>query len=129
MEKSYLIVYKNNNIGMKRIADISAEPYVKYAISGIPILRDGYSVVQSAESEGYFGSELYDAWHTFLGVRSGKLVLVGAKCGRTQMPYLMEVLGMNNSIKLDGGGSFIMHSGDLTVSTRENRRIHNVITW
>lgn len=126
---STLIVYKDNKLEMKCIADISKENNVKYAISGIPILKGGYSAIQYAESEGYFGSEMYDAWHTFLGIRNDKLVLIGAKCGRTQMPYLMEILGMNDSIKLDGGGSFIMHSGDLAKSTFENRRIHNIITW
>ena len=34
---STLIVYNDNRIEMKRIADISKEPDVKYAISGIPI--------------------------------------------------------------------------------------------
>ena len=122
-----LIVHNNNGIEMKRIADISKETNVKYAISGIPILKNGYSVINT--DEGYFGNEMYNTWHTFIGIRGDKLVLIGARCTKTQMPFLMEVLGMNDSIKLDGGGSFIMHSGDLTASTNENRRIHNIITW
>lgn len=122
-----LIVHNNNSVEMKRIADISREINVKHAISGIPILKNGYSVINT--DEGYLGNEMYNTWHTFIGIRFDKLVLVGAKCTKTQMPYLMEVLGVNDSIKLDGGGSFIMHSGELTASTSENRRIHNIITW
>lgn len=124
-----LIVYNDNQVDIKQVTDISKERKVKYAISGIPILKGGYSVINTYSSEGYFGSELYNTWHNFIGIRDDKLVLVGAKVGRGQMPYLMEVLGINDCIKLDGGGSFILHSGDLTVSTEEYRRIHNVITW
>ena len=125
-----LIVYNDGQVGMNYINDISKVPNVKYAISGIPILEDGYSVpLERIKDEGYDGSELYNTWHTFLGIRDGKIVLVGAKCTHAQMPYLMEVLGLNDAIKLDGGGSFIMHSMDFTTNTTENRRIHNIITW
>lgn len=124
-----IIVHNNNSIEMKQVKDISKEPNVKYAISGIPILSKGRTVMSRIEDEGYFGNEMYDTWHNFLGIREGNLVLVAAKCGRGLMPYLMEVMGMSNCIKLDGGGSFILHSGDLTVKTSENRRIHNIITW
>lgn len=125
-----LIVYKDNTIEMKRVSDISAIPNVKYAISGIPILKDGYSVKkEKVLEEGYFGSELYDTWHNFIGIRGTKIVVVGAKCNHTQMPYLMEVLGITNAIKLDGGGSFIMKSGSFVTKTKENRQIHNIITW
>lgn len=125
---STLIVYNDNRIEMKRIADISKEPDVKYAISGIPILKDGWNVIDKYD-EGYFGNETYYTWHNFIGIRGDKIVIIGSKCKRWQMPYLMEVFGLNDSIKLDGGGSYIMHSGDLTVKTNENRRIHNIITW
>lgn len=124
-----LVIDKDNRVGMMRLADISKEPNIKYAISGIPILRNGYSVISKIKDEGYYGNELYNTWHTFIGIRDGKLVLIGAECTKGQMPYLMEVFGLNDCIKLDGGGSFILHSGDLTVSTKENRRIHNIITW
>lgn len=125
-----LVVYTDGQVEMLVTNDISKVPNVKYAISGIPILRKGYSVpLKDVKAEGYNGSELYNTWHTFLGIRDGKIVLVGAKCTHAQMPFLMEVLGLNDAIKLDGGGSFIMHSMDFTTNTAENRRIHNIITW
>ena len=125
-----LIVYEDNTVEMRRIADISDIPNVKYAISGIPILKEGYSVKkEKVLEEGYFGSELYDTWHNFIGIRGTKIVVVGAKCNYTQMPYLMEVLGIANAMKLDGGGSFIMKSGSFVTKTSENRQIHNIITW
>ena len=45
------------------------------------------------------------------------------------MVYLLEVLGITDAIKLDGGGSFVLHNGDFEVATAENRRIHTIITW
>lgn len=125
-----LFVGKDNGVHINLAKDISDLTSVKYAISGIPILHKGYSVpLKDVKTEGYNGSELYNTWHTFLGIRDGKIVLVGAKCTHAQMPFLMEVLGLNDAIKLDGGGSFIMHSMDFTTNTAENRRIHNIITW
>lgn len=125
-----LIIHDYNFPEMKQVSDISKETGVKFAVSGIPILKGGYAVPMSnVKGEGYDGSELYNTWHTFLGIRDSKIILVGAKCTQAQMPYLMEVLGLNDSIKLDGGGSWIIHSMDLTKKTTKNRRIHNVITW
>lgn len=106
------------------------EDEVKYAISGIPIIRNGYKVsIEDIQNEGYFGNELYDTWHGFLGVRGEKLVYIAAKVNFDLMPYLLEVFGISDGIKLDGGGSFILKSNNFIKKTSENRRINNIITW
>lgn len=106
------------------------EGEVKYAISGIPIIRNGYKVsMEEIKKEGYFGNELYDTWHGFLGVRGEKLVYIAAKVNFNLMPYLLEIFGISDGIKLDGGGSFILKSDDWVKQTSENRRINNIITW
>lgn len=38
-------------------------------------------------------------------------------------------LAIRDAVKLDGGGSFILHNGNFVVSTPENRRIHNIGIW
>lgn len=119
----------DNKCGMVKTDDLTTIPNLKYAISGIPILKGGWNQGKAYKTEGYFGSEMYNTWHTFLGIQDDRLVLVGAKIGAGQMPYLMDVLGLKDSIKLDGGGSFIMHSMDFTTSTSENRKINNIIVW
>ncbi len=119
----------DDKIGMVKTDDLTTIPNLKYAISGVPILKDGWNQKQKYKEEGYFGSEMYNTWHTFLGIQEDRLVVVGAKVGASSMPYLMDVLGLRNSIKLDGGGSFIMHSMDFTTSTSENRVINNIIVW
>lgn len=102
----------------------------KYAVSGVPIIIDGWGQkMTTIKKEGWDGTECYDTWHGFLGIRGNKLVYVAAKCGFGSMVYLLDSLGITHGIKLDGGGSFIAHSMDLTVATPENRKIDNIIVW
>ena len=102
----------------------------KAAVSGIPIIHNGSKVTMGKiKEEGYFGSELYDTWHGFLGVRNDVLVYVAAKCTFEQMYPLMASLGIKNAIKLDGGGSFILKEGSVLQSTTGNRRINTIGIW
>ena len=104
---------------------------LKTAISGIPILQSGTPVnMETIKSEGYFGNELYDTWHGFLGLRGDSIVYVGAKCDFGQMPWILLSLGIRDAIKVDGGGSFILvNNGVELVGTTENRRINNIGMW
>ena len=125
-----LVVYKDNRAEFLVTDSVSDIPDIKYAISGIPIIRNGYKVtIESIKKEGYFGNELYDTWHGFLGIRDNRLVYVAAKLDFELMVYLLEVLGIRDAIKLDGGGSFILHNDKFEVLTEENRRIDNIIVW
>lgn len=125
-----VVVHNDNTLEVVKTDDMMSVPAVKYAISGIPVIRNGRKVsLDEIKAEGYFGSELYDTWHGFLGVRDGRLVYVAAHLGFELMVYLMEVLGIRDAVKLDGGGSFILHNGSFEVATAENRRINNILTW
>lgn len=125
-----LVVHSDNTLEVVKTDDMMTVPAAKYAISGIPVIRNGRRVsLDEIKSEGYFGNELYDTWHGFLGVRDGRLVYVAAHLGFELMVYLMEVLGIRDAIKLDGGGSFILHNGAFEVATAENRRINSILTW
>ena len=68
-------------------------------------------------------------WHGFLGYRGSDLVYVGAQCDYGQMAWILIALGIRNAIKLDGGGSYILHNGRTIKATNENRRINNVGMW
>lgn len=100
------------------------------AVSGIPIIVNGrYVDEKTIKSEGYFGNELYNTWHGFLGIRHEKLVYVAMKCGFDQMCWALVALGIYNAIKLDGGGSFILKDDTIQKVTDGNRRIHNIGIW
>ncbi len=125
-----LIIHNNNKAEFVITDSLNSVPDVKYAISGIPIIRNGYKVpVEDIKREGYFGSELYDTWHGFIGIRDNRLVYVAAKLDFELMVYLLEVLGIKDAIKLDGGGSFILHNDKFEVATKENRKIDNILVW
>ena len=110
--------------------DISQIPGVKTAVSGIPIIVGGKQVtMDEIKAEGYFGNELYDTWHGFLGIRHNKLCYVAMKCEFNQMCWALVALGIYDAIKLDGGGSFILKNGKVLEETSENRRIHNIGVW
>lgn len=103
---------------------------LKDAVSGIPVLLKGKQVsIEDIIKEGYDGSEPYHTWHGFLGLREDKIVYAAAKCGYEQMHWIMAALGMRDAIKLDGGGSFILHNDAELASTDENRRINNIGMW
>lgn len=129
-ELTTLVIHNDNSAEFVKTNDMMKIPNVKYAISGIPIIRNGYKVrLDEIKAEGYYGNELYNTWHGFLGIRHGRLVYVASKLDFELMVYLLEVLGIKDAIKLDGGGSFILHNGKFEVATTENRKINNIITW
>ncbi len=114
-------------VKMDRLDDISS---LKDAMSGIPISSQGRQIsMAEIKSEGYDGSELYHTWHGFLGLRNDEIVYVAAKCRYEEMHPLMAALGIRDAVKLDGGGSFILHNGRDLAATDGNRRINNIGMW
>ena len=126
-----LIVKNDNSVNFEKVDNFDGRTDVKYAISGIPVIRNGMKVNMNAiKAEGYFGSELYDTWHGFLGIRHGKLVYVAFKQGFDMMPYVLDSLGIQDAIKVDGGGSFILVNGNRELmATEDKRKINNVGIW
>ena len=103
---------------------------IRTAVSGIPIVLGGKpSTMEDVRAEGYFGNECYDTWHGFLGLRGSDIVYAAARCDFGQMPWILIALGVRDAIKVDGGGSFILHNGKELIGTGENRRINNVGMW
>lgn len=116
--------------GIAKTDNLEAIPNLKEAVSGIPIIVGGQRItMDEIKAEGYFGNETYDTWHGFLGIRHDKLVYVAMKCAFAQMCWALVALGIYDAIKLDGGGSFILHDVKELAGTSENRRIHNVGVW
>lgn len=132
---STLLVYDD----MAYIVDTIVLPKdAKYAISGVPIMRDGKDVQFKTYvvGQGWDASSLYATWHTFIGMKQGNkaIYVMGMKTTRSNMITSAEAfkkfrdLGMHNVIKLDGGGSFYFNVGGKAVaSTLENRLINTII--
>ncbi len=116
--------------GVVKTDSLETIPDLKEAVSGVPVIIGGRRIpMEEIKEEGYDGGECYDTWHGFLGIRHGKLCYVAMKSGFNEMCWTMVALGIYDAIKLDGGGSFILHDVKELESTGENRRIHNVGVW
>ena len=121
---------KDGTCGIVKTDRLDSIPGLKDAVSGIPIIVAGKRVsMDEVKAEGYFGDEVYNTWHGFLGIRHGKLVYVAMKCAFNEMCWTMVALGIYDAIKLDGGGSFILHDETEIDATSEDRRIHNIGIW
>ena len=131
-KKKLTTIYTTNagGCGMVQTDDLATIPDLRAAISGIPIARGGQQVsMDEIKAEGYDGSELYDTWHGFLGLRENYLVYAAAKCDYWQMFWILRALGVKDAVKLDGGGSFILHNGYEIAGTSEECRINNCGMW
>lgn len=122
---------KNGQCGITKTDDLTTIQNLKTAMSGIPIIIGGkYVNMEQIKSEGYFGNEVYNTWHGFLGIRHNKPVYIGMQCGFDSMCWAMVALGVYDAVKIDGGGSFILHDDDKNlVATSENRRVNNFGFW
>ena len=130
--KKMTTIYTTNDgkCGIVKANNLESIEGLKEAISGVPIIVGGKKVsMDDIKAEGYFGNECYNTWHGFLGVRDDKLVYVAMKCGFEEMCWTMVALGIYDAIKLDGGGSFILHDEKEIVATSENRKIHSIGIW
>lgn len=131
-KKALTTIYTTNygTCGIVKTDNLSPILGLKDAVSGIPIIVGGkYVPYDKITAEGYFGNELYDTWHGFLGIRNNKLVYVAMKCNFDAMCWALVALGITDAIKLDGGGSFILKDCKELVGTSENRRINNIGVW
>lgn len=133
-----LVNAKSNKAEIKEV--VSLPTGYTYAISGIPIMRDGLDVKFDTDvvSQGWDGSPLYATWHIFIGLKkdSKNIYIIGMQTTTWNMVKTAEAfrkfkeIGMFDVIKLDGGGSFHMNaSGKTVASTSEDRRINTIISF
>lgn len=132
------LLIKNDKSEIKDI--VSVPIGYNYAISGIPVIRDGIDVSYKnyVIPQGWDSSPLYATWHTFIGLKkdTDMIYIIGMKTATwnlisTSEAYnKLKTLDMYDVIKLDGGGSFHMNvDGKAVASTYENRRINTIICF
>lgn len=142
---------RNNEFYGKKVATLivpaSGEPYVadvseapadcKYAISGVPTVRNGDDVMwhEYVKPQGWSDGCMYATYRNWLGVRDGEIWIVTGKTTSKNYIYGMEFWkkvreeGFDDIIALDGGGSFVHKVGVKKTLTAENRRISNKVVW
>ena len=138
-KKSLSTLLVNDKAEIKDIVSIPSG--YKYAISGVPIMRNGEDVkfATYVTGQGYDGSTLYATWHIFIGLKNktDKTIYVmsmkttsGNMIKSAEAFKKFKALGFYDVIKLDGGGSTILKANSANkVCTLENRRINSIITF
>lgn len=126
--------------GIANIREVSAAPSVcTYAISGLPVLRNGSAVgYEAALAQGWDGSPVRPTYHIFVGVKSSNADTVYVLGMKTTTGNLLEsgeaarkckALGLRDVIKLDGGGSYYINAGGNIQTTAENRHICTILDF
>ncbi len=122
--------------GKPYIADINAIPAgTKYAISGVPTVRDGDDVdyYNYVKKQGWDDSCMYATYRNWLGIRDGEIWCITGRTKAKNYIYGMEFWkqvkaeGFDDIICLDGGGSFYYKNGK-TLTTGGSRAVNNIIT-
>lgn len=117
-----LIVYEDNTVAVKQVADIAAEQDVKFAVGGMTICPK----VLSAE-EGFTGAYadvLRETKRVVLGWHPDKqrVIIAGYdKMSAARGRDLLLELGCTCGITLDGGGSALMREAGRDVLTSDGR--------
>ncbi len=124
--------------GKARVEEIRTVPEgADYAVSGIPILRDGRACTTAqAKGQGWDTSPLRATWHTLVGLKGDGMVYVMGWQSRTanlldsgEAARVFRGLGFVDVLKLDGGGSYYQNREGAVSKTAENRRINSVLRW
>lgn len=123
--------------GKPYIADVASAPAgCKYAISGVPTVRDGDDVdyYNYVKAQGWDDSCMYATYRHWLGVRDGEIWCISGKTYTKNYIYGMEFWnkvkgeGFDDIICIDGGGSYYIKDKTNKVSaTAENRQINTKI--
>lgn len=131
------LTVKNGKASIAEMAAISGSGY-DYAVSGVPIMRNGADVVFKTfvKGQGYNADVLYATKHVFLGLKADRsyIYVMGWKSTTNNMVSSGEAykkfkaLGFTDVIKLDGGGSYYFNVNGTDVDeTKEDRRVNAII--
>lgn len=133
-QPSTLLVGYDGKAEIKRTGVIPSG--IKYAISGLPVIRDGRAVTMSeVTAEGWGMSSLYGTSRNLIGLRDDGIWIITLKTKTANYIKSGEIADMladedfEDVIALDGGGSYIRVEGITRRSTGGSRAVNNIIVF
>lgn len=128
-----------NNSGKVHIGEYNSLPTdCKYAISGVPVIRDGVDVSYNnfVKPQGWDNSCMYATYRHFLGIKDSEIWIITGSTSTNNYVSTSEIYnklkgeGITDVICLDGGGSYVIaESGKNKIATSGNRRINTVVEF
>lgn len=124
--------------GSPYIREMAAPPAsAKYAVSGIPVIRDGVDVsyARFVVPQGWDTSCLYGTSRNFIGIRKGEIYIVTGTTKTSNFIASSEVygdlksFGFDDLLSLDGGGSYYHKYKGKANTVWSDREVNNIITY
>lgn len=123
--------------GAPYVEDLASPPAgCKYAVSGVPTVRDGDDVdyYNYVKAQGWDDSCMYATYRHWLGVRNGEIWCISGRTWTKNYVYGMEFWskvrneGFDDILCIDGGGSYYWKpEGSTAKATAGNRKINNKV--
>lgn len=124
--------------GIPYIREMAAAPGdARYAISGIPVIRDGVDISYSKflKPQGWDDSPLYATSRNFIGLKGSSIYIVSGKSKTSNFVATSEVFeslksfGFSDLMALDGGGSYYRKVSGKSPITLGDRDVNNLVTF
>ena len=125
--------------GKATVEDTVSLPSADYAISGVPVIRNGEKCSWSeyVTKQGWSSSTARSTWHTLIGIKDNPTVVyvIGMESTTSNLVSSSEAydvfmpMGFRELLKLDGGGSFYFNVDGTISATQENRRINTILAF
>lgn len=127
-----LLIDKHNKVSFAE-CDSFSDAY-KYAVSGVPIIRNGVDVSYTNvfKPQGWYDDILRASSRNCIGNKGNVMYLISGATKNTnylktsEMYNALKGLKLDNLIGFDGGGSFACNIGGNMLKTAENRRINSI---
>ena len=124
--------------GKPCVRELAAPPAdCRYAISGIPVIRDGVDVSYNkfVKPQGWDASPFYATTRNFIGLKGSEIYIVSGKSTTENFVATSEVyeklksFGFEQLLALDGGGSYYhMYKGKADIVWTD-RNVNNIISY
>lgn len=129
------VVMWNGSTYVKELVAPPAE--CRYAISGIPVIRDGKDVSYNSfvKPQGWDASPFYATSRNFIGLKDGVVYIVSGTSktenfvAKSEVYNALKSFGFEQLIALDGGGSYYHKYKGKADIVWSDRQVNNIISY
>lgn len=129
---STLIIDSKNKVSFTECNSLPSD--CKYAVSGMPVIRDGVDVswTKFVLPQGWGTDTIRATYRNFIGNKGDKMYLISGTSttanhiSSSETYNKVKSLELSNLLAFDGGGSFMSKIGETILKPTENRQVNNI---